>query len=217
MTFSKFTGIALCVMLIVSAPERCLAQGQPPPDLTQASLEELMNIRVTSVSKRNERLSRVAASVFVITAEDIRRSGFHSLPEILRLAPGVQVAHSSAGGWAISIRGFNDEFANKLLGLVDGRSIYSELFSGVFWDSHEMAIDNIERIEVIRGPVAAMWGTNAVNGVINIISKTADATQGGQVTAEGGSMGEARGSVRYGGRVGSRASYRVGVRGSTTQ
>jgi iron complex outermembrane receptor protein len=117
-------------------------QADGPRDLSDASLEQLMNIQVTSVSKKGQSLSKTAASVFVITAEDIRRSGLHSLPELLRLAPGVQVARSSAGSWAISIRGFNDEFANKLLVLVDGRSIYNELFSGVFWDA--MAIDNIE-------------------------------------------------------------------------
>jgi len=195
-----------------------LAWGQVgrSPDLTDASLEQLMNIQVTSVSKKGQRLSKTAASVFVITAEDIRRSGLHSLPELLRLAPGVQVARSNAGSWAISIRGFNDEFANKLLVLVDGRSIYSELFSGVSWDANEMAIGNIERIEVIRGPVAAMWGTNAVNGVINIITKTADATQGAALTMEGGSAGEFGGTARYGGKIGSKASYRVTVRGSST-
>jgi iron complex outermembrane receptor protein len=195
-----------------------LAWGQVgrSPDLTDASLEQLMNIQVTSVSKKGQRLSKTAASVFVITAEDIRRSGLHSLPELLRLAPGVQVARSSAGSWAISIRGFNDEYANKLLVLVDGRSIYSELFSGVSWDTNEMAIDNIDRIEIIRGPVAAIWGTNAVNGVINILTKTADATQGGAVTMEGGSAGEIRGTARYGGPIGSKASYRVSLRGSST-
>jgi len=135
MKFLKVQVAALALILGAAAPESCFAQAQPSTDLTQASLEELMNIRVTSVSKKAERISSVAASVFVITAEDIRRSGLHSLPEILRLAPGVQVARISAGSWAISIRGFNDEFANKLLVLVDGRSIYNELFSGVFWDA----------------------------------------------------------------------------------
>lgn len=193
------------------------AFSQTPGDLSNASLEQLMNIRVTSVSKNGESLSKTAASAFVITAEDIRRSGLQSLPEILRLAPGVQVARTNAGSWAVSIRGFNNEYSNKLLVLVDGRSIYSELFSGVFWDAHEMALDNIQRIEVIRGPLAAMWGTNAVNGVINIITKTADATKGGSVTMEGGSAGEVRGSARYGGQIGSDASYRLTIRGSDTQ
>ena len=204
-------------LLMFSVLVAGLASGQQSSDLSNASLEQLMNIQVTSVSKKGESLSKTAASVFVITAEDIRRSGLHSLPEVLRLAPGVQVARSSAGSWAVSIRGFNDEFSNKLLVLVDGRSIYSELFSGVFWDAHDMALDEIERIEVIRGPVAAMWGTNAVNGVIDIITKTTDATKGGAVTMEGGSAGEVRASARYGGEIGSDASYRVSVRASDTQ
>jgi iron complex outermembrane receptor protein len=194
-----------------------VAQDPDPHDLSQASLEQLMNIQVTSVSKKSESLSKTSASVFVITAQDIRRSGLHSLPEVLRLAPGVQVARSNAGSWAISIRGFNDEYSNKLLVLVDGRSIYSELFSGVFWDAHEMDLDNIERIEVVRGPVAAMWGTNAVNGVISIITKTADAAKGGSVTMEGGSAGDVRASARYGGQIGSDAGYRFSVHGSDTQ
>src|SRR5271169_3383054 len=149
-------------------------QAAPPPKgLADASLEELMNIEVTSVSKKAQRLSSTAASVFVITAEDIRRSGISALPELLRLAPGVQVSRLSSGSWAIGIRGFNDEYSNKLLVLVDGRSVYNEFYAGVFWDTLNVAVDDIERIEVIRGPGATMWGTNAVNGVINVITKSA--------------------------------------------
>src|SRR5580704_16197991 len=115
-------------------------QTQTPGDLANATLEELMNLQVISVSKTQQSLSKTAASVYVITAEDIRRSGLNSVPEVLRLAPGVQVARSNSGTWAISIRGFNDEFANKVLVLVDGRSAYSELFSGVFWDTQQMPL-----------------------------------------------------------------------------
>jgi len=168
-----------------------------------------MNIEVTSVSKKAQRLSSTAASVFVITSEDIRRSGLE-LPEVLRLAPGVQVARVEAGRWAVAIRGFNNDFSNKLMVLIDGRSVYSEVNPGVLWDMIHVAPDDIERIEVIRGPGAAMWGENAVNGVISVITKSAKATQGGLITAEGGSETEARGTARFGGELGPNASYRVG-------
>lgn len=197
----------------------CVAQTPPPPaptGLADASLEELMNIEVTSVSKKVQRLSSTAASVFVISAEDIRRSGLTELPEILRLAPGVQVARVEAGRWAVSIRGFNFDFSNKLMVLVDGRSVYSEVNPGVMWDMIHVAPDDIERIEVIRGPNAAMWGENAVNGVISIITKSAKATQGGLITAEGGTETEGKGTARFGGALGSNAFYRVGGHYSNT-
>jgi iron complex outermembrane receptor protein len=127
-----------------------------PSDLTELSLEELMNIEVTSVSKKTEKLSKAAAAIFVITQEDIRRSGVTSIAEALRLAPGIEVARVDAHTWAISARGFNDVFANKLLVLLDGRSIYTPLFSGVFWDQQDTLLEDIERIEVIRGPGATL-------------------------------------------------------------
>ncbi len=179
------------------------------PDLTSASLEELMNIEVYSVAKKPQRMGATAASVYVINAEDIRRSGMRTVPELLRLAPGVQVARTQSGGWAISIRGFADEFSNKLLVLVDGRSVYDELFGGIFWGLQDMLVDDIERIEVIRGPGAAMWGINAVNGVINIITKQAEDTQGQLVKFAAGSETEVNGAVRSGGQIGSKAAYRV--------
>jgi iron complex outermembrane receptor protein len=190
------------------------AQSPNQPNLSDASLEDLMNIQVTSVSKRSQRLSSTAASVFVITAEDIRRSGITILPELLRLAPGVQVARLSSGSWAISIRGFNDEYSNKLLVLIDGRSVYNQFYSGVFWDALNLPVDNIQRIEVIRGPGAAMWGTNAVNGVINIISKSAKETQGGLIAVTAGSDGSSSASIRYGGQA-KDAYYRVGAQNTT--
>jgi iron complex outermembrane receptor protein len=162
------------------------------------------------VSKKAQRLSSTAASVFVITSEDIRRSGITVLPELLRLAPGVQVARLSSGSWAIGIRGFNDEYSNKLLVLVDGRSVYNEFYAGVFWDTLNVSVEDIERIEVIRGPGAAMWGTNAVNGVINVITKSAKSTQGGLVAGGGGSEANSTAAGRYGGEA-SGAYYRVGV------
>lgn len=182
--------------------------ADPPHSLADESLEELMNIKVVSVGKKAESLKTTAASVFVITAEDIRRSGMHSLPELLRMAPGVQVARTVSGHWAISIRGFNGDFANKLLVLVDGRIVYNEQWAGVFWDMEEMPLENIDRIEVVRGPGAAMWGPNAVNGVINILTKSAEYTQGGLVTGELGTQ-DANTSARYGGAISPDAFYRV--------
>ena len=161
----------------------------PPPDFGELDFAQLAQIKVTSVSKKEESLSGAAAAVQVITQEDIRRSGATSLPEVLRLAPGLQVARIDARRWAVSARGFNGEFANKLLILVDGRSVYTPLFSGVQWRLVDPVLEDIERIEVVRGPGATVWGANAVNGVINIITKSAKDTQGGLVTAGGGKRG----------------------------
>ncbi|MEI2782515.1 MAG: TonB-dependent receptor plug domain-containing protein [Candidatus Competibacter sp.] len=151
------------------------------PDLTQLGIEELMNVQVVSASKQAQRLADAASAVFVITQDDIRRSGATSVPEALRLAPGVQVARIDASKWAISIRGFNGRYANKLLVLVDGRSIYTPAFAGVYWEVQDLLLEDIERIEVIRGPGASLWGSNAVNGVINILTKrAADTRQPGE-------------------------------------
>jgi iron complex outermembrane recepter protein len=176
--------------------------------LAELSLEELSNIEITSVSKRAERLSDAAASVFVITADDIRHAGVRSLPEALRLAPNLQVAQTSATGYAISARGFNGNAANKLLVLIDGRSVYTPLFSGVFWDVQDLLLDDVERIEVISGPGGTLWGVNAVNGVINIITYSAANTQGGLVAAGSGNRDNDV-AVRYGGKFGDHGGYRV--------
>src|SRR5580658_5669619 len=204
----------LCGLILLGISVPCMAQTGPPPSqngLADASLEELMNIQVTSVSKKTQRLSSTAASVFVISAEDIRRSGITVIPELLRLAPGVQVARLSSGSWAIGIRGFNDEYSNKLLVLVDGRSVYNVFYTGVFWDTLNLPVDDIERIEVIRGPSAAMWGTNAVNGVINIITKSAKSTQGLLVAGGVGSETTSAETVRYGGAAATGVDYRIGA------
>ncbi|HEX4584132.1 MAG TPA: TonB-dependent receptor [Burkholderiaceae bacterium] len=178
--------------------------------LADLSLEELSNVQITSVSKRAERLSDAAASVFVITADDIRRSGVRSLPEALRLAPNLEVAQASASGYAISARGFNGvgSPANKLLVLIDGRSVYTPLFAGVFWDDQDVMLEDVERIEVISGPGGTLWGVNAVNGVINVITRSAANTQGGLVPAGIGNR-EASAAFRYGGKVGADGAYRV--------
>ena len=184
-----------------------LARSQP--DLTEASLEQLMNVQVTSVSKKEQKLARTAAAVFVITQQDIQRSGATNIPDLLRMVPGVQVARIDANAWAISIRGFNTRYSNKVLVLIDGRSVYSPSFSGVFWEQQGLPLEDIERIEVIRGPGATVWGANAVNGVINIITKSAKATQGGLLTAGAGNQDNASATLRYGSAVGKAGSYRV--------
>jgi len=177
-------------------------------DFAKMTLEELGNVIVTSVSKKPERLGDAAASIFVITQDDIRRSGATSLPEALRLAPNLQVAQTSASDYAISARGFNGPSANKLLVLIDGRSVYTPLFSGVFWDVQDLMLEDVERIEVISGPGGTLWGVNAVNGVINIITKSARDTQGTLVSGGAGNL-ENDTTVRYGGTLGSDGAYRL--------
>lgn len=195
-------------VLIVGWAHTAAGAVNHPPDLTELTLEQLMSIEITSASKKEEPLWESASAVFVITGEDIRRAGVKSIPEALRLVPGVQVAQFGANRWAISARGFNATFSNKLLVLIDGRSVYTPLFAGVFWDVQDTLLEDIDRIEVIRGPGGTLWGANAVNGVINVITKQAKATQGGYIEIGGGS--EERGVVgtRYGGRVGDKLFYR---------
>jgi iron complex outermembrane receptor protein len=190
-------------MLALASP----ALAQNARDLAEMSIEELMRIEITSVSRRQQRASDAAAAVFVISRDDIRRSGMKTIPDVLRLAPGVNVAQINANKWAVSARGFNGLYANRLLVLVDGRSIYTRLFAGVLWDTGDLLLDDIDRIEVIRGPGAALWGANAVNGVINIITRSAADTLGGLVRVDGGTAG-LQGAIRYGGTIGA-AKYRV--------
>jgi len=185
-----------------------IARAEQARTVFDYSLEELMNIEVVSVAKSKQKLSKAAASIFVLNQEDIRRSGANSIPELLRLVPGVQVARIDASKWAVSIRGFNSRFASKLLVMIDGRSIYNQQFSGVRWEQHNVPLQDIERIEVIRGPGGSLWGANAVNGVINIITKQASETQGGLLLAGTGSH-EQNGMLRYGGNINDRGHYRV--------
>src|SRR5580658_1371490 len=198
-------GLALSALTIVTAA----AQTAPPVDLTGTSLEDLMNIQVTSVSKKEQSYSKAASSIYVITQDDIRHSGATNVPDLLRMVPGVDVARINTNTWAISIRGFNSRYAGKVLVLVDGRSVYTPLFSGVYWDQQTMPLENIDRIEVIRGPGGTVWGANAMNGVINIISKSSRDTHGGLVSAEAGSQDRAQGLAQYGGSAGANGSYRV--------
>ena len=178
-------------------------------DPTQISLEELLQIEVISLTKRAESRTAAAAAVYVITPDDIRRSGVTSLPEALRLAPGVQVARIDANKWAIGVRGFASRLSRSLLVLIDGRSVYSPLFAGVYWEVQDTLLEDVDRIEVVRGPGGTIWGANAVNGVINIITKNAQETQGGLLVGGGGSEEQGFGGVRYGGKIGSDLFYRV--------
>jgi iron complex outermembrane receptor protein len=183
--------------------------------LKRLSLEELSNIEIfnpeaSSAARKVQKLSDTAAALFVITQEDIRRAGFTSLPEALRMVPGVQVTRINANKWAISVRGLNGLFASKLLVMVDGRTVYTPLRSEVFWDVQDLLIEDVDHIEVIRGPGASLWGANAVNGIINIITKTAKDTQGNLLTTYAGD-GDERAIVglRHGGKLGNNGHYRI--------
>jgi iron complex outermembrane receptor protein len=178
-------------------------------DLTRLSLEQLMDLEVTSVAKKPQKFSEAAAAIYVITQEDIRRSGATTIPELLRMAPGVDVAQVNSSVWAVSARGMNGRFANKLLVLIDGRSVYTPIFGGVTWDIQSVPLGDIDRIEVIRGPGGALWGANAVNGVINIITKNASETQGVLASATAGSIDQPSVAIRYGGRLSASSYLRV--------
>lgn len=199
--------------LLAAAP---LAPQAAPGGLADLSLEELSGIEITSVSKRGEPLREVAGSVYVITGEQIRRSGAASLPEALRLAPNLQVAQIDATQYAISARGFNNAIGNKLLVLVDGRTVYSPVFSGVFWDQQDVLLADVERIEVISGPGGTLWGSNAVNGVINVITLPAGRTQGTWVSAEAGDRSDGL-ALRHGGTLGGGGHWRAYAKASERQ
>jgi iron complex outermembrane receptor protein len=202
-------GTPIAFALLLSLSLSAQPQSSPPHALADASLEDLMNVEVTSVSRKQQKLSRAAAAVYVINQEDIRRSGATNIPDILRMAPGMDVAQIDANTWAVSIRGFNNRYANKVLVLIDGRTVYTPTTSGVYWDQLDVPLDDIDRIEITRGPGGTVWGSNAVNGVINIITKGSEATQGAILSAGGGSQGVGRGLAQYGGRMGQAGTYRL--------
>jgi iron complex outermembrane receptor protein len=203
------SSLATIVMVGLFACACGPAFAQSTADLTSYSIEDLMRLEVTSVSKKERPIGTSPAAVFVLTSEDIRRSGLTSVPELLRLVPGLHVARIDGSKWAVTARGFNGRFANKLLVLVDGRTVYSPLHSGVYWDEVDLPLEDVERIEVIRGPGATMWGANAVNGVINVITKPSGSTPGTRVSLSAGSEERLAASVRYGGSVGDGLSWRV--------
>src|SRR6202790_453356 len=185
------------------------AQSAGQRDLSQVPLEDLMNIEVTSVSRKAQKISLAAAAIFVITQEDIHRSGATNIPDLLRIVPGLDVSQINANSWAVSARGFNYQFSDKLLVLIDGRAVYTPLLGGVNWDTQNVPLEDIDRIEVIRGPGATIWGANAVNGVINIVTRRAENTKGGLVTAGGGTEGLAQGPGPNGGAIKQNTNYRV--------
>jgi iron complex outermembrane receptor protein len=190
----------------LAAPQGDQANGEP---LKQLSLADLGDVEVTTTSKEPEEIWKTPAAVFVITQDDIRRSGATSIPEVLRLAPGVEVAQVDADHWSVAIRGFGAVLASKLLVLIDGRSVYTPLFAGVYWQAQATPMEDIDRIEVIRGPGGTIWGANAVDGVINIITKDAKNTHGSMATLGGGNVDQGTSSVRYGSGNGRGFNYRV--------
>lgn len=182
-------------------------------DIFDLSLEQLMEVKILSVSKKQEPIAHTPVAAYVVTGEDIQRAGVTSIADALRMVPGVQVARADANSWAISIRGFNSTLANKLLVLVDGRSIYNPVFGGTLWEAHDLMLEDIERIEVIRGPGGTIWGANAVNGVINIITKHSRDTQGTLLSALYGNEEQGTFNARHGGTLTNSGSYRVYAKG----
>jgi iron complex outermembrane recepter protein len=219
--FSESTGpttsklvqtVFLFVMLIVAstAPSHAEAPEADPTgadssasaSLKQLSLAELGNLEVTTTSKEPEEVWKTAAAIYVLTQDDIRRSGATSIPDVLRLVPGVEVAQVNSNIWSVGIRGFGSAFSKSVLVMIDGRSVYTPMFAGVYWDVQNLLLSDVERIEVIRGPGGTIWGSNAVNGVINIITKSAEHTRGSYVSYTGGNIEQSSGAVRYGGSYG---------------
>jgi len=200
------------LLLIFPIPRALQAADTPDvmlANLTDMSLEALMDVEVTSVSRQPEKQSAAAAAIFVISNDDLRRWGVTTIPDALRRVPGLQVARIDANKWAITSRGFNSRFANKLLVMIDGRTVYTPLFAGVYWDMQGVMLEDVDRIEIVRGPGGTLWGANAVNGVINIITKPASETQGNLVAGAIGNQVNGIGAARHGGTLENTASYRV--------
>ncbi|HET6219655.1 MAG TPA: TonB-dependent receptor [Acidobacteriaceae bacterium] len=207
--------LLLAGLASASWAERSYADQDSAAPLKQMSLAELGNVEVTTASKEPEEVWKTPAAIYVITQEDIRRSGATNLPDVLRLAPGVEVAQIDSDHWSVSIRGFGAELANKLLVLIDGRSVYAPLYAGVYWQAQATPLLDIERIEVIRGPGGTIWGANAVDGVINIITKSSTDTHGALLTAGGGNVDQGTGDARYGAQNSHGFNYRAYVMGFT--
>jgi iron complex outermembrane receptor protein len=205
---------AACIALTSSAfGDQEPASGNPQNPLKTLSLEQLGNIEVTTVSREPEAVWKTPAAIYVITQEDIQRSGANNIPEALRLAPGVEVARITSGEYAIGIRGFNSRLSRSVLVLIDGRTVYSTFTAGTYWETQDTLISDIDRIEIIRGPGGTIWGPNAVNGVINIITKNTKDTQGALGAAGGGDSEQILGKARYGSGNGKGFTYRVYAKG----
>lgn len=200
-----------CMLFVVGVGDGVAVAQEPmlPGDFSALDIDELARVRITSVSRRPEPVARAAAAVTVISREDLRRSGASTLPDMLRAVPGLHVARVGARDWAVSVRGFNDQLSNKVLVIIDGRTVYSPIFGGVFWDALAVPLDEVDRIEVIRGPGATLWGANAVNGVINIITRSAAESDGGRIGISTGTRAPVRGIVRFGNTFGEGAAYRI--------
>lgn len=190
-----------------------LAHANEDPLATDLSVEDLLNVEVTSVAKKTQSLNDAAAAVYVISNEDIKRSGATNLPDALRLAPGLDVARINSSQWAVSSRGFNGRFSNKMLVLIDGRNLYTRSFAGVYWENQDVMLEDVDRIEIIRGPGAALWGANAVNGVINVVTRHSSKSQGGLLTGGGGNQEGGFGSLRYGFKLGEDTTARAYIKG----
>lgn len=199
---------SLLPLLALSPPATAQDDEEGSLDIIELSLDELLNVEITSVSKKPEKRTKAAAAIFVLTQEDIRRSGATNIPDLLRLVPGLNVARIDSHKWSITARGSAGRFANKLLVLIDGRSVYTPFFSGVYWEANDVMLEDVDRIEVIRGPGGTLWGANAVNGVINIVTKRAEDTQGGLLSVGGGTEEQGFGAIRYGGKLKEIGHYR---------
>ena len=211
----RFVQGAICFVLMVftglvnqsfAAPQEDQTKGTP---LKQLSLAELGNVEVTTTSKEPEQIWKTSAAIYVLTQDEIRRSGATSIPEVLRLVPGVEVARINSNIWSVGIRGFGSAFSKSVLVLIDGRSVYTPLFAGVDWDTQNVMLEDIERIEVIRGPGGTIWGSNAVNGVINIITKSAKDTRGTYASTSSGNLSQSESGARYGAKHGNNLDYRA--------
>ena len=206
--FSRSFAALLCAALL-TAPAATAQDDLSALDLVALSLEELLDVEIVLTSRKEQPLFDASAAAFVLTADDIRRAGVTSLPDALRLVPGAQVARIDANKWAISIRGFNGQFANKLLVLIDGRTAYTPMFSGVFWDVQDLLLEDVERIEVVRGPGAALWGVNAVNGIINVVTSHSSRSPGSLVSLTGGTEERGQVGLRHAASPAENFSYRI--------
>jgi iron complex outermembrane recepter protein len=204
--YLRLTMVLASISCILSARAQ---QPLSPSELKSLSVEELMNIRVTLVSRTPQRLTEAASAIQVITGDEIRRSGASNIPDALRLFPNLQVAQLNSGGWIIGARGFNTIFSNKLLVMIDGRTVYTPLFGGVIWDIQNVLMEDVDRIEVVSGPGGTLWGANAVNGVINIVTKRSSETQGTYVSASAGNFLRDNFEARYGGKIGAKTHFKV--------